>query len=140
MRSLISKRGIKKFTASLCVMAIVADSFGMVNNNRSVKAADVNVEITIDGADVEEAAKNVNGLTYKGFGLINGNSTSNLLLDYKYQHPKAYDEMMQVLFGGEHPLMNNVKMEMGNDGNNSTGAHSCTMRYEDEELEQMLKG
>ena len=29
--------------------------------------------------------------------------------------------------------MNHIKMEMGNDGNNSTGADSCTMRdeYED---------
>ena len=80
MRSLISKRGLKKFTASLCVMAIVADSFGMVNNNSSVKAADVNVEITIDGGAVEEAAKNVNGLTYKGFGFIYCDISRNLLL------------------------------------------------------------
>lgn len=135
MRSLITKCSIKKFTAAVCVMAVVADSFGMVDNNHSVKAADMTVEVTVDGNSVEEAAKNVNGLTYKGFGVLSGNSTSNLLIDYKYQHPEAYNELLQVFFGGEHPLMNHIKMEMGNDGNNSTGADSCTMRYEDEEAD-----
>ena len=102
-----------------------------------VKAAGGNevVEVTIDGQDVERAADNVNGLTYKGFGVLSANSTSNLLIDYKYESPYAYGEMLKVLFGGAHPLMNHVKIEMGNDGNNSTGADSCTMRYEDEEAD-----
>ena len=43
--------------------------------------------------------------------------------------------MMQYLFGGEYPLFSNIKMEMGNDGNNSTGAEACTKRYEDEEAD-----
>lgn len=94
-----------------------------------------NMEIIIDGNDVLRAADNVNGLTYKGFGVLSANSTSNLLLDYKYESPEAYNKMLRVLFGGEHPLMNHVKVEMGNDGNNSTGADSCTMRYEDEEAD-----
>lgn len=42
---------------------------------------------------------------------------------------------MQYLFGGEYPLFSNIKMEMGNDGNNSTGAEACTKRYEDEEAD-----
>ena len=92
-------------------------------------------DIVVDGADVEAAADNQNGLTYKGFGLLSGNSTSNLLIDYKDQNPQAYEEMLEVLFGGEHPLINHVKMEMGNDGNNSTGADSCTMRFENEEAD-----
>ena len=91
--------------------------------------------ITIDGADVEEAANNVNGLTYKGFGVLNGNSTSNLLMDYKSESEEEYWEMMEFLFGGDYPLFSHIKMEMGNDGNNSTGADACTMRYEDEEAD-----
>lgn len=92
-------------------------------------------DIIVNGSDVDAAAGNVNGLTYKGLGLLSGNSTSNLMIDYKDQNPDKYWEIMKVLFGGEHPLINHVKMEMGNDGNNSTGADSCTMRFEDEEAD-----
>ncbi|MBO5373593.1 MAG: hypothetical protein J6A75_12880 [Lachnospiraceae bacterium] len=91
--------------------------------------------ITIKASDVEKAVANKNGLTYKGFGMLNGNSTSNLLLDYKTSAPEKYWEMMNYLFGGENPLFTHIKMEMGNDGNNSTGAEACTMRYEDEEAD-----
>ncbi len=98
-------------------------------------AADDCTDIVVDGTDVERAASNLNGLTYKGFGLLSCNSTSNLLMDYKYQTPKAYQTLLDTMFGGEHPLMNHVKVEMGNDGNNSTGADSCTMRTEDEEAD-----
>ncbi len=98
--------------------------------------ADVDGVVTVTGTDVLEAgsAAHKNGWTYKGFGMLNGNSTSNLLLDYKAENSEAYWEMMQYLFGGEYPLFSNIKMEMGNDGNNSTGAEACTKRYEDEEL------
>ena len=91
--------------------------------------------VTVTGAEVEQAAQNVNGWTYKGLGMLNGNSTSNLLLDYKAESPDAYWAMMNYLFGGDYPLFSNIKMEMGNDGNNSTGAEACTMRYEDEEAD-----
>ena len=89
----------------------------------------------ISGEQVEFAANNMNGLTYKGFGLLSCNSTSDLLIDYKDQSLKEYETMLCELFGGSHPLMNHVKVEMGNDGNNSTGADSCTMRYDWEEAD-----
>ena len=92
-------------------------------------------EVVVKGGDVETAAQNKNGLTYKGYGLLSGNSTSDLLMDYKQESPEKYQELLEVLFGGEHPLLNHVKVEMGNDGNNSTGADSCTMRFEDEEAD-----
>lgn len=93
--------------------------------------------VTVTGTDVLEAgsAAHKNGWTYKGFGMLNGNSTSNLLLDYKAENSEAYWKMMQYLFGGEYPLFSNIKMEMGNDGNNSTGAEACTKRYEDEDAD-----
>ena len=68
--------------------------------------------IVISGADVDKATANINGLTYKGFGMLNGNSTSNLLLDYKAEHSDQYWEMMRYLFGGEYPLFTHIKMEM----------------------------
>lgn len=99
--------------------------------------ADVDGVVTVTGTDVLEAgsAAHKNGWTYKGFGMLNGNSTSNLLLDYKAENSEAYWKMMQYLFGGEYPLFSNIKMEMGNDGNNSTGAEACTKRYEDEDAD-----
>ncbi|WP_159618472.1 Ig-like domain-containing protein [Ruania rhizosphaerae] len=88
------------------------------------------VDVAIDAADI--ASDNVNGLTFKGFGTLTANSTSAVLLDYKSEHPEAYAEMIRILFGGEHPIMNHVKIEMGNDRNNSTGSDVATMRTEDE--------
>ena len=88
--------------------------------------------IVINGADVEKAAENMNGLTFKGFGVLDCNSTNALLLDYKAQHPEKYWEMLEILFGGERPIMQHIKIEMGNDKNTSTGSQACTMRYEDE--------
>ena len=118
--------------ALAAVMAMSVPSAGPTNVHAAVTP---DYTVTIKGSDVDTEAKNINGLTYKGFGMLNGNSTSNLLLDYKYEHPEKYNEMMQYLFGGEYPLFTHIKMEMGNDGNNSTGAEACTMRYEDEEAD-----
>lgn len=69
--------------------------------------------ITIDGGNIR--TENKNGLTYKGFSIFSGNSSSDLLMDYKAQNPEAYAQLMQYLFGGEYPLMNHVKLEMGKD-------------------------
>ena len=90
------------------------------------------VEVTVKGADVAKAAKNQNGLTFKGFGVLSGNSTSSLLMDYKAQNPEAYWKMIEVLFGGTNPIMNTVKVEMGNDRNTSTGPDPAVMRTADE--------
>jgi len=89
-------------------------------------AAEEPVDVVVDGADVHP--DNVNGLPYKGLGLISGNSTSNLLMDYKAEHPAQYWQLIDVLFGGPNPLINHVKMEMGSDTNNSTGSDAATMR------------
>jgi uncharacterized repeat protein (TIGR02543 family) len=88
------------------------------------------VEVNVDANDI--AADNVNGLTFKGFGVLSANSSSALLMDYKAQHPDAYAQLLQVLFGGPHPLMNTVKIEMGDDRNTSTGPEPATMRTADE--------
>lgn len=90
------------------------------------------VVVTVNGADIASAAKNVNGLTFKGFGVLSANSTSALLLDYKSQHPDQYWQLIETLFGGAHPIMNTVKIEMGDDRNSSTGPEADTMRTRDE--------
>lgn len=96
-----------------------------VTEKKSV-AKEKSGSITVDGNDIR--ANNVNGLTYKGFGLLSANSTSDLLMDYKAQNPEAYAELLQYLFGGKYPIMTHVKLEMGNDRNNSTGSEASTKR------------
>ncbi|MBN2576438.1 MAG: sugar-binding protein, partial [Deltaproteobacteria bacterium] len=86
--------------------------------------------ISLDGNDVK--AQNVNGLPFKGFGVLSANGTSALLMDYKAEHPEKYAELLRILFGGTNPIMTQVKIEMGNDRNNSTGPDPATMRLASE--------
>lgn len=89
------------------------------------------IAVTLRAADVAAAARSRHALTFKGFGVLSGNSTSALLLDYKAGHPDRYRELIDTLFGGNHPLMTCVKIEMGNDRNTSTGPNAATMRERD---------
>ena len=114
--------------AVLAVSALLVSGVGVMAP--SATAAGSSVDVTVDADTV--AADNVNGLTFKGFGVLSANSTSALLMDYKSQQPAAYAQLLQVLFGGDHPLMNQVKIEMGDDRNNSTGSEAATMRTADE--------
>ncbi|NGY65260.1 sugar-binding protein [Lentzea sp. NEAU-D13] len=100
------------------------------SSNQQWSVSETGHRIVLNGNDIK--AGNVNGLTFKGFGLLSANSTSELLMDYKSQHPDKYAEMLQILFGGPSPVLTNVKIEMGNDRNNSTGPDPATMRLENE--------
>ena len=90
------------------------------------------VTVDVRAGDITAAAGNRNGLTMKGFGILSGNSTSSLLMDYKAEHPDAYWELVNTLFGGDHPIIDTIKIEMGNDRNTSTGPDPATMRSRDE--------
>jgi len=93
---------------------------------QSTPAVGTPTVVTLDGNDIK--ATNVNGLTFKGFGVLSANGTSELLLDYKSEQPERYAELLKVLFGGANPIITQVKIEMGNDRNNSTGPDPATMR------------
>ncbi len=132
----------KRMGAGLLSLALVIGCVPVTAKN-TAKAAETNGavssqtpetksgSIVVNGDDIR--TENVNGLTYKGFGLLSGNSTSDLLMDYKSENPEAYAELLQILFGGEYPIMNHVKLEMGNDRNTSTGPESATKRSKSEE-------
>jgi hypothetical protein len=123
------KTSSRRLAASLAA----ALTLGMVVAPQPAHAAVTDpVLVTVTGADIATAAQNINGLTFKGFGVLSANSTSALLMDYKAQHPEQYWELIETLFGGEHPIMNTVKIEMGNDRNTSTGPNVATMRSRDE--------
>ena len=136
MRKIIGKR----VGACLLVFSMLFTGNGMTAMAKTTLKRGTDVEtktgsIVLDGNDIK--ADNVNGLTYKGFGMLSGNSTSDLLLDYKTQNPEKYAELMQYLFGGEYPIFTHVKLEMGNDRNNSTGPESATMRTKGESANVM---
>lgn len=127
----ICKRG---GAACLCLSLLLTGGIGMGGTKVQAETGSEpemkTGEIVINGNHIR--TDNVNGLTFKGFGILSGNSTSDLLMDYKAQNPEAYAELMQYLFGGKYPIMNHVKLEMGNDSNTSTGAETSTMRTKGE--------
>jgi len=118
---------MRRILTALLLVTMVVVLFSITPLN-TVEAADAS--IVLDGNNIK--AGNVNGLTFKGFGVLSGNSSSALLMDYKSEHPEKYAELLQILFGGINPIMTHVKIEMGNDRNNSTGPDPATMRWENE--------
>nr|WP_154923710.1 family 16 glycoside hydrolase [Microbacterium testaceum] len=128
----MTKASSARFACAFTAAAAVVMGSLIAPATTAVAAGADPVTITVDAADVAAAAQNRNGLTFKGFGVLTANSTSALLLDYKAQHPEKYWEMIETLFGGDHPIMNTVKIEMGNDRNTSTGPNPSTMRSRDE--------
>lgn len=118
---------MKKLLSVFLIIIMILVMFPTTPSNK-VLAADAN--IVIDGNNIKP--DNLNGLTFKGFGVLSANGTSGLLMDYKSQHPQKYAQMLQILFGGENPVMTHVKIEMGNDRNNSTGPDPATMRLANE--------
>ncbi|WP_199789614.1 hypothetical protein [Sorangium cellulosum] len=86
--------------------------------------------ISLNGNNIQSG--NTNGLTFKGFGVLSANGTSELLMDYKSEHPEQYAKLLKILFGGTRPIITHVKIEMGNDRNNSTGPDPATMRLASE--------
>ena len=120
-------RGGAAGVASALIVATIAVPYAA-----NAAAGEDPVAIDVTGADIAAAAENRNGLTFKGFGVLSANSTSALLMDYKAEQPEKYWELLTTLYGGEHPIMNTVKIEMGNDRNTSTGPNVATMRSRDE--------
>ena len=51
----------------------------------AMTAASATTTVTVDGKNV--VATNVNGLTFKGFGVLSANGTSAVLMDYKSRAP-----------------------------------------------------
>ncbi|MCO7124701.1 hypothetical protein NIE88_02780 [Sporolactobacillus shoreicorticis] len=87
--------------------------------------------VVIDGDDLRTDKADAN--TFKGFGYISCNNSSRLLVDYKWEHPEKYKQILNLLFGGPSPLMTMIKVEMGVDANTSSGTEPSTMRTANEE-------
>lgn len=76
------------------------------------------------------------GTVYRGLGVITGNNSSRLLMDYKTENPEAYWEIMDLLFKPDYGAgLTHVKIEFGSDVNSSSGTEPSIMRSEDEEAD-----
>ncbi len=69
---------------------------------------------------------------WHGAGMVSGNGSSRLLLDYKANHPDRYYEILDRIFGADGVGVNHLKLEMGSDINSTSGTEPCIMRYENE--------
>lgn len=65
-------------------------------------------------------------------GVISGNGSSRLLMDYKEDCPDAYYEILDRIFGANGLRACHLKLEMGSDINSSSGTEPCVMRYKNE--------
>ena len=69
---------------------------------------------------------------WRGAGMVSGNNSSRLLMDYKTDHPERYYEILDHIFGKNGICVNHLKLEMGADVNSTSGTEPCIMRYENE--------
>ena len=81
--------------------------------------------------DIKKANLSPNKL-WRGAGMVSGNKSSRLLLDYKADHPDKYYEILDHIFGENGVGVNHLKLEMGSDINSTSGTEPCIMRYENE--------
>lgn len=86
----------------------------------------MNINICADKANV---AKNK---LWRGAGMVSGNNSSRLLLDYKVEHPEKYHKLLKLIFGSDGIAVNHLKVEMGSDINSSSGTEPSVKRRADE--------
>ena len=87
------------------------------------------MEIIADGTQANENP----AACYRGFGCVSANNSSRLLLDYKAEHPQAYEEIMRLLFQKNYgACLTHIKLELGADINSSSGTEPATKRSANE--------
>ncbi len=82
------------------------------------------VGICIDGDKMDRAQHR----RYRGAGMVSGNNSSRLLLDYRQEHPKEYWEILEHIFGDRGVGVTHLKLEMGSDINSSSGTEPGVKR------------
>lgn len=103
-----------------------------LKNKALERIADMkNTSFTIDGRTANTSLN----MRFRGMGMVTGNNSSRLLLDYKSEHPERYNEILEYTFGKKGIGVNFLKIEMGSDVNSSSGTEPCVKRYEDEKAD-----
>lgn len=124
---------LKRCTAAASALVMLLSGAGAYNcygEENSVDIADKK-EIIIDGT----TAQLRENMRYRGAGMVSGNNSSRLLLDYKTEHPEAYEQILEYMFGKEGIGITHLKVEMGADINSSSGTEPSVMRTEDEKAD-----
>lgn len=88
--------------------------------------------------DIIINGKNANilpNMLYRGAGMVSGNNSSRLLLDYKAEQPEKYYEILEHIFGKKGIGVTFLKLEMGSDVNSSSGTEPAVKRTEDEKAD-----
>lgn len=143
---------IKKFIAVLVSMSLTAGiCTGCSEKKQQSEQEDIsmqsqsdekiipyaNVNNTYKAVSVDGNTVNMNeGTIYRGLGVVTGNNSSRLLMDYKTENPESYWEIMNLLFKQDYGAgLTHVKIEFGSDVNSSSGTEPSIMRSADEEAD-----
>ncbi|MGN0164738.1 MAG: hypothetical protein ACI39R_01010 [Lachnospiraceae bacterium] len=148
---------IRKFICVLLSAVIVTGSFAGCGNKRNENSVDtsndINIQITqtpeeevIQTATINNSFQEIivdgesinwdENTVYRGLGVVTGNNSSRLLMDYKTENPEAYWEIMNLLFKPDYGAgLTHIKIEFGSDVNSSSGTEPSIMRSEDEEAD-----
>ena len=115
--------------AATAVCAVTAANSVMLSAGAEAAETEVDpLKIVIDGNN----ANTLPNMLYRGVGMVSGNNSSRLLLDYKAENPDAYWEIMNYIFGKQGLEVAHLKLEMGADINSSSGTEPSVMRSADE--------
>lgn len=115
--------------AAAAVCAVTAANSVMLPAGAEAAETEVDpLKIVIDGNN----ANTLPNMLYRGVGMVSGNNSSRLLLDYKAENPDAYWEIMNYIFGKQGLEVAHLKLEMGADINSSSGTEPSVMRSADE--------
>ena len=128
MRGEISLKNMKRLTACGAAAAVMLTAAPVCEAEE--ETVDRN-NIIIDGttANLKE------NMRYRGAGMVSGNNSSRLLLDYKAEDHEAYWQIMEYMFGKEGIGITHLKLEMGSDVNSSSGTEPSVMRSADEKAD-----
>lgn len=124
---------LKRCTAAVSALVMLLSGAGAYNCYGEENSVDIidKKEIIIDGT----TAQLKENMRYRGAGMVSGNNSSRLLLDYKTENLKAYEQILEYMFGKEGIGITHLKVEMGADINSSSGTEPSVMRTEDEKAD-----
>ena len=107
------KRSIAAIMAAICI----ASAASVTSSAKEISDMNQPTNIVIDGNNANTAEN----MLYRGAGMVSGNNSSRLLMDYKSENPERYWEILSYIFGEDGIGVNHLKLEMGSDINSSSG-------------------
>lgn len=118
------KRSIAAIMAAICI----ASAASVTSSAKEISDMNQPTNIVIDGNNANTAEN----MLYRGAGMVSGNNSSRLLMDYKSENPERYWEILSYIFGEDGIGVNHLKLEMGSDINSSSGTEPSVKRSADE--------